>query len=276
MAILFLSPKWKANQHLDTREIMSKQFEGKVALVTGAASPRGLGRAIANTIAKEGGDIVVCDLNKEHIEQAAADIAKEFGVKTLGIPCNVTKPEDCDAVIAGIKEKFGKLDFLVNNAGVLKDNLLMRMSEQEFDFVMDVNLKGVFLMTKSASKLLLKAESGRIVNISSVSGLTGQPGQANYSASKAGVIALTKVSAREFSGRNVLVNAVCPGYVQTDMTASLPEEVQKKLTDPMFIPLRRPGTQQEIANAVKFFLSDQSNYITGTYLRVDGGAAIGM
>lgn len=276
MAILFLSPKWKANQHLDTREIMSKQFEGKVALVTGAASPRGLGRAIANTIAKEGGDIVVCDLNKEHIEQAAVDIAKEFGVKTLGIPCNVTKPEDCDAVIAGIKEKFGKLDFLVNNAGVLKDNLLMRMSEQEFDFVMDVNLKGVFLMTKSASKLLLKAESGRIVNISSVSGLTGQPGQANYSASKAGVIALTKVSAREFSGRNVLVNAVCPGYVQTDMTASLPEEVQKKLTDPMFIPLRRPGTQQEIANAVKFFLSDQSNYITGTYLRVDGGAAIGM
>ncbi|EKO13800.1 SDR family oxidoreductase [Leptospira kirschneri] len=255
---------------------MSKQFEGKVALVTGAASPRGLGRAIANTIAKEGGDIVLVDLNKEQIEQAAADVAKEFGVKTLGLSCNVAKPEDCDSVIAGVKEKFGKLDFLVNNAGVLKDNLFIRMSEQEFDFVLDVNLKGVFLMTKYASKLLLKAESGRIVNISSVSGLTGQPGQANYSSSKAGVIALTKVAAREFAGRNVLVNAVCPGYVQTDMTASLPEEVQKKLTDPSFIPLRRPGTQQEIANAVKFFLSDQSNYITGTYLRVDGGAAIGM
>lgn len=231
---------------------MSKQFEGKVALVTGAASPRGLGRAIANTIAKEGGDIVLVDLNKEQIEQAAADVAKEFGVKTLGLSCNVAKPEDCDSVIAGVKEKFGKLDFLVNNAGVLKDNLFIRMSEQEFDFVLDVNLKGVFLMTKYASKLLLKAESGRIVNISSVSGLTGQPGQANYSSSKAGVIALTKVAAREFAGRNVLVNAVCPGYVQTDMTASLPEEVQKKLTDPSFIPLRRPGTQQEIANAVKF------------------------
>ncbi|EPG65721.1 glucose 1-dehydrogenase [Leptospira wolffii] len=255
---------------------MAKQFEGKVALVTGAASPRGLGRAIANTIARDGGDVVVVDLNKEQIEQAAAEIAKEFGVKTLGFPVNVTKPEDCDAAISAVKEKFGKLDFLVNNAGVLKDNLFIRMSEQEFDFVMDVNAKGVFLMTKSASKLLLKAPSGRIVNISSLSGLSGQPGQANYSSSKAAVIALTKVAAREFSGRNVLVNAVCPGYVQTDMTASLPEEVQKKLTDPMFIPLKRPGTQQEIANAVEFFLSDKASYITGTFLRVDGGAGIGM
>ncbi|TGK12102.1 glucose 1-dehydrogenase [Leptospira fletcheri] len=255
---------------------MSKQFQGKVALVTGAASPRGLGRAIANTIAKEGGDIVVVDLNQEHIVQAAAEISKEFGVQALGLSANVTKPEDCDAVISGVKDKFGKLDFLVNNAGVLKDNLFIRMSEQEFDFVMDVNAKGVFLMTKSASKLLLKSSSGRIVNISSLSGLTGQPGQANYSASKAAVIALTKVAAREFSGRGVLVNAVCPGYVQTDMTASLPEDVQKKLTDPMFIPLKRPGTQQEIANAVEFFLSDKASYITGTYLRVDGGAGIGM
>ncbi|TGM91254.1 glucose 1-dehydrogenase [Leptospira licerasiae] len=255
---------------------MAKQFEGKVALVTGAASPRGLGRAIANTIAKDGGDVVVVDLNKEHIEQAAADIAKEFGVKTLGIPVNVTKPEDCEAAINAVKEKFGKLDFLVNNAGVLKDNLFIRMSEQEFDFVMDVNAKGVFLMTKYASKLLLKAPSGRIVNISSLSGLSGQPGQANYSSSKAAVIALTKVAAREFSGRGVLVNAVCPGYVQTDMTASLPEEVQKKLTDPMFIPLKRPGTQQEIADAVEFFLSDKASYITGVFLRVDGGAGIGM
>ncbi|EPG73548.1 KR domain protein [Leptospira broomii serovar Hurstbridge str. 5399] len=255
---------------------MAKQFEGKVALITGAASPRGLGRAIANTIAKEGGDIVVADLNKEHIEQAAAEIAKEFGVKAIGVAANVTKPEDCDAVIAAVKDKFGKLDFLVNNAGVLKDNLFIRMTEQEFDFVMDVNAKGVFLMTKSASKLLLKAPSARIVNISSLSGLTGQPGQANYSSSKAAVIALTKVAAREFSGRGVLVNAVCPGYVQTDMTSSLSEEVQKKLTDPSFIPLKRPGTQQEIANAVEFFLSDKASYITGTYLRVDGGAGIGL
>lgn len=274
----FNTIRWfKISLYEDIRGIqMAKQFEGKVALVTGAASPRGLGRAIANTIARDGGDVVVVDLNKEQIEQAAADIAKEFGVKTLGFPVNVTKPEDCDAAISAVKEKFGKLDFLVNNAGVLKDNLFIRMSEQEFDFVMDVNAKGVFLMTKAASKLLLKAPSGRIVNISSLSGLSGQPGQANYSSSKAAVIALTKVAAREFSGRGVLVNAVCPGYVQTDMTASLPEEVQKKLTDPMFIPLKRPGTQQEIADAVEFFLSDKASYITGVFLRVDGGAGIGM
>jgi 3-oxoacyl-[acyl-carrier protein] reductase len=255
---------------------MSKEFEGKVGLVTGAASPIGLGRAIANKIASLGGDVVLVDLNEEKIKQAAEEVASTYGVKTLGVSCNVTKPEDCDKVIDATKEKFGRLDFLVNNAGVLKDTLILRMSESDFDFVMDVNCKGVFLMTKAAAKLLLKAPSGRIVNISSVSGLTGQPGQANYSASKAGVIALTKVSAREFSGRNVLVNAVCPGFVQTEMTGALPKEVQEKLTDPAFIPLKRPGKTSEVANAVKFFLSDDSSYITGTYLRVDGGAAIGM
>ncbi|BDA77112.1 short-chain dehydrogenase [Leptospira kobayashii] len=255
---------------------MSKEFEGKVALVTGAASPIGLGRAIANRIASHGATLVLVDLNQEKIEEAAKELAAAYGVKAIGIAANVTKPEDCDAAITKIKETFGKLDFLVNNAGVLKDNLLIRMTEQEFDFVMDVNCKGVFLMTKAASKLLLKSDGGRIVNISSVSGLTGQPGQANYSTSKAGVIALTKVTAREFSGRNVLVNAVCPGYVQTEMTGSLTKEVQDKLTDASVIPLKRPGKQSEIASAVKFFLSEDASYITGTYLRVDGGAAIGM
>lgn len=255
---------------------MSKEFEGKVALVTGAASPVGLGRAIANRLASEGATIVVVDLNQEKIEEAAKELEKAYGVKAVGLACNVTKPDDCDSVITKIKELFGRLDILVNNAGVLKDNLVMRMSEADFDFVMDVNCKGVFLMTKSATKLILKAPDGRIVNISSVSGLTGQPGQANYSASKAGVIALTKVFAREFSGRNVLVNAVCPGFIKTDMTGTLPEEVQKKLTDPAFIPLKRPGNQEEVASTVKFFCSKDSSYITGTFLRVDGGAAIGM
>ncbi|MCG9873677.1 MAG: glucose 1-dehydrogenase [Leptospiraceae bacterium] len=255
---------------------MSKEFEGKVALVTGAASPIGLGRAISNRLASHGATLVVVDLNQEKIDQAAKDLENQYGIKALGIACNVTKPEDCDNAITKVKDVFGKLDILVNNAGVLKDNLVMRMSEADFDFVMDVNCKGVFLMTKSATKLILKAESGRIVNISSVSGLTGQPGQANYSASKAAVIALTKVFAREFSGRNVLVNAVCPGFVITEMTGKLPDEVQKKLTDPAVIPLKRPGKQEEIASAVKFFCSDDASYITGTYLRVDGGAAIGM
>lgn len=253
---------------------MGKQFEGKVGLVTGAASPRGLGRAMANMIAKEGGNVVVIDLNQEHIDAAAKEVASEFGVETLGISANVTKFEDCEAAINKVKEKFGRLDFLINNAGVLRDNLILRMSPEDFDFVVDVNLKGVFLMTKAASKLLLKAPSGRIVNISSVSGLTGQPAQANYSSSKAGVIALTKVSAREFSGRGVLVNAICPGYVQTDMTGALPDDVQAKLKE--MVPLKRAATPQDIANAAKFFLSDEASYVTGTHLRVDGGAAIGM
>jgi len=255
---------------------MDKEFNGKVALVTGAASPIGLGRAISNRIASHGANLALVDLDSSKIEQAAKEIESTYHVKCFGYACNVTKLEDCESTIQSIKNDFGKLDFLVNNAGVLKDNLLIRMSESEFDLVMDVNCKGVFLMTKAASKLILKSESGRIVNIASVSGLTGQPGQANYSTSKAGVIALTKVSAREFSGRGVLVNAVAPGYVQTEMTETLSKEVQQKLTDPAIIPLKRPAKQTEVAAAVKFFLSEDSSYITGTVLRVDGGAAIGM
>ncbi len=192
----------------------------------------------------------------------------------MGISCNVSKSADCENVISKVKEKFGRLDFLVNNAGVLRDNLLMRMSEEDWDLVVDVNLKGVFLMTKAASKLLLKSPSGRIVNISSVSGLVGQAAQANYSSSKAGVIALTKVSAREFSGRGVTVNAICPGYIQTDMTSALPPEIQEKLKE--MVPLKRPATPDDISGTVKFFVSEDASYITGTYLRVDGGAAIGM
>jgi 3-oxoacyl-[acyl-carrier protein] reductase len=253
---------------------MSDYFRDKVAIVTGAASPRGLGRAISNRIAKEGSKIVIIDIKKEDVEKAAIEIENTYKVETIGITCNVTDSKDCDRVSSIVKERFGRLDFLVNNAGVLRDNLLMRMSEDDWDLVMDVNLKGVFLMTKALSKLILKSTSGRIVNISSVSGLSGQPAQANYSSSKAGVIALTKVTAREFAGRGVTVNAVCPGFISTDMTKSLPEDIQKKLTE--MIPLKKLATPEDIAGTVKFFLSEDAAYITGTYLRVDGGAAIGM
>lgn len=253
---------------------MEEFYKDKVALITGAASPRGLGRAIANTIAAKGANIAVLDLNKEAIEKAAEEISSAYGVKAVGFACNVTKEEDCNNAAAKIKESFGRLDFLVNNAGVLKDNLLMRMSEADWDLVIDVNLKGVFLMTKAASKLLLKSPAGRIVNISSVSGLTGQPAQANYSSSKAGVIALTKVSAREFSGRGVTVNAICPAFVQTDMTDALPEDVKKKLKE--MTPLGNPITQSDVSYAVMFYISEGAKNITGTVLRVDGGAAIGM
>lgn len=253
---------------------MNEYFKDKVALVTGGASPRGLGRAIANRLAKEGVSIVLIDLNAEQIEKAAKEVADSYGVKTLGVACNVSKQVDCENVMAKVKEGFGRLDFLINNAGVLKDNLLMRMSEEDWDLVIDVNLKGVFLMTKAASKFLLKSPAGRIVNISSISGIVGQAAQANYSSSKAGVIALTKVSAREFSGRGVTVNAICPGYIQTDMTSALPPEIQEKLKE--MVPLKRAATPDDIAGTVKFFVSEDASYITGTYLRVDGGAAIGM
>jgi len=253
---------------------MSEYFKDKVALITGAASPRGLGRAIANRLAKEGTSLVLVDLNEQQIQKAAEEVASEFGVKTLGLACNVTKSEDCEKVVNQTREVFGRLDFLVNNAGVLKDNLILRMSEADWDLVLNVNLKGVFLMTKACAKLILKSPSGRIVNISSVSGLSGQPAQANYSSSKAGVIALTKVCAREFAGRNVTVNAVCPGFIQTDMTNALPQDVQEKLTE--FVPLKRAARPEDVAGVVRFYLSEDASYITGTYLRVDGGGAIGM
>jgi 3-oxoacyl-[acyl-carrier protein] reductase len=253
---------------------MSDYFKEKVALITGSASPRGLGRAVINRIAKVGASIVILDLNEEAVQKAAAEVSSTYNVKTLGIACNVSKEEDCISAVSKIKSEFGRLDFLVNNAGVLRDNLLMRMSEADWDLVMDVNLKGVFLMTKASSKLILKSSAGRIVNISSVSGLVGQAAQANYSSSKAGVIALTKVSAREFSGRGVTVNAVCPGFIQTDMTDSLPEDIRKKLSE--MVPLKKLATADDIAGAVYFYLGEDGSYITGTVLRVDGGAAIGM
>ena len=253
---------------------MSEYFKDKVALITGSASPRGLGRAIVNRIAVLGTAIVILDLNEDAVQKAAIEVQEKFGVKSIGIACNVTKEDECANVISKVKEHFGRLDFLVNNAGVLKDNLLMRMSEQDWDLVMDVNLKGVFLMTKAASKLILKSPSGRIVNISSVSGLVGQAAQANYSSSKAGVIALTKVSAREFAGRGVSVNAICPGFISTDMTDSLPDDIKKKLTE--MVPMKKLATPDDVAGAVKFYLSEDASYITGTILRVDGGAAIGM
>lgn len=253
---------------------MSDYYKDKVALVTGSASPRGLGRAIVNRLAAEGTAIVILDLQEEAVLKAAEEVKQKYGVKTLGLPCNVTREEDCNKVVSQVKEQFGRLDFLVNNAGVLKDNLLMRMTEADWDLVLDVNLKGVFLMTKAASKLLLKSPTGRIVNISSVSGLSGQPAQANYSSSKAGVIALTKVSAREFSGRGVTVNAVCPGFISTDMTDALPDDIRKKLSE--MVPLKKLATPDDVAGTVKFYISEDASYITGTTLRVDGGAGIGM
>ncbi|MCB1164597.1 MAG: 3-oxoacyl-ACP reductase FabG [Leptospiraceae bacterium] len=250
-----------------------KPFKGKVALVTGSA--RGIGRSIAEDLAEWGADQVILDVKQEDCDKTAAEVSSQFGVKAVGIACNVTNKEQVGAAADKIKAEFGGLNFLVNNAGILRDNLLIRMKEEEWDLVLDVNLKGPFLVTQGMLRMLMKAEGGgRIVNISSVSGLVGQAGQANYSSSKSGLIGFTKVVAREYASKGLLCNAICPGYVQTDLTGSLTEEVQEMLKQS--IPLGRPGKVEDISRVVRFLCSEDASFITGNILRVDGGTAIGM
>lgn len=250
-----------------------KQFKGKVALVTGSA--RGIGRAIAEDLADWGADQVILDMNQADCDQTASEIAAKYGVRAIGIACNVTNKEQVDQMAAKVKSEMGGLSFLVNNAGILRDNLLMRMSEEDWDIVLDVNLKGPYLVTQALLRLLMKAEGGgRLVNISSVSGLVGQAGQANYSSSKSGLIGFTKVVAREYASRGLLANAICPGYVQTDLTGALPDDVQKMLEES--IPLGRAGQVKDISRVVRFLCSDDASFITGNVIRVDGGTAIGM
>ena len=244
-----------------------KRLEGKTALVTGAA--RGIGLEIALAFAAEGASVAVADLSQADSAAAAADIAAKTGAKTLGLGLDVSKEADCERAVAEAEQAFGRLDILVNNAGITKDNLVLRMKEADFSAVIDVNLKGAFLMAKAASKLMLKARSGRIINISSVVGQSGQAGQANYSASKAGLIGLTKSLAREFAPRQVLVNAVAPGFIRTRMTETLKDEAKAKISE--MIPLGRMGEPGEVAKAALFLASDDSAYITGQVLAVNGG-----
>lgn len=247
-------------------------FTNKVALVTGSA--RGIGRAICESLAEKGSHIAVLDMDKEAVGKTANEIADTYKVKTIGITANVTKKEDMNLAAEKVFQEFGRLDIWVNNAGVLRDDLLIRMKEEAWDLVLDVNLKGVFLGIQAASKYMIKARQGKIINISSVAGLIGNAGQANYASAKAGVIALTKTSAREFSGRNITVNAITPGYIQTDMTSELPKSIQAELAN--MVPLKRKGTPQDIAAAVRFLASGDADFITGVILRVDGGMAIGL
>ena len=244
-----------------------KRLEGRSALVTGAA--RGIGLEIALAFAAEGASVAVADLSAEESAAAAADIAAKTGAKTLGLGLDVSREADCERAVQEAAAAFGKLDVLVNNAGITKDTLVLRMKEADFDAVLSVNLKGSFLMAKAAAKLMLKARSGRIINISSVVGQSGQAGQANYSASKAGLIGLTKSLAREFAPRQVLVNAVAPGFIRTRMTDGLKDEAKAKISE--MIPLGRMGEPGEVARAVLFLAGDDSAYITGQVLAVNGG-----
>jgi 3-oxoacyl-[acyl-carrier protein] reductase len=242
------------------------RLENKVALITGGA--RGIGRAIALCFAKEGADIVIWDVNIQEAEKTSQDI-QALGSKAFAQAVDVTDYEKVEEATNKILDKYGKVDILVNNAGITKDNLLLRMSEADWDAVLDVNLKGTFNCTKSVSKAMLKQRLGRIINIASIIGIIGNAGQANYSASKAGIIALTKTTAKELASRNINVNAVAPGFIQTEMTAKLPKDVKEKMQGA--IPAGRFGSPDDVAKACLFLASEEAGYITGQTIVVDGG-----
>lgn len=242
-------------------------LKGKTAVVTGAS--RGIGRAIAIKLAKLGANIVV---NYRNSVDAVQEVVKEIealGVKALAVQADISSYSDVEFMMKKCIEEFGSLDILVNNAGITKDGLLMRMKEEDFDSVIDINLKGAFNCTRHVSAIMLKQRRGRIINISSVSGITGNAGQVNYSSAKAGIIGMTKAVAREFASRGITCNAVAPGYIQTDMTKALPEKVKDVIMNT--IPLKRLGMPEDVANAVAFLASEEAAYITGQVINVDGG-----
>jgi 3-oxoacyl-[acyl-carrier protein] reductase len=239
---------------------------GKKALITGAS--RGIGKAVAMKLAAEGADVIVTATSLDRAKQTADQIAL-LGRKAIPVKVDVSVASDVEALFQVVVEEFGSLDILVNNAGITRDGLLMRMKDEDWDSVLDVNLKGTFLCTREAIKLMAKAKSGRIVTISSVVGEMGNAGQANYCASKAGIIGFTKAVAREYAKRNITVNAVAPGFVETDMTGVLTEGVRDELLKQ--IPVNRFGSPEDIANAVYYLVSDLGSYVTGQVLAVNGG-----
>jgi len=244
-------------------------LEGQVALVTGAGrAGKGIGRAIALRLAAEGAKIAIADLVPEAADAVAKEVA-DMGGEALAVYGSVSSPEDVEKMVQATVDRFGKIDILINNAGITRDNLLVRMSEQEWDVVLDTNLKGVFNCTKAVAKLMMRERKGKIVNMASVMGIVGNAGQANYSASKGGVIALTKTTAKELGSRGINVNAVAPGFIQTVMTEEMPEDAKANIANG--IPLKRLGTPEDVAEVVAFLCTQASSYITGQVIAVDGG-----
>ena len=242
-------------------------LDGKTALVTGAS--RGIGRAIALRLAAEGASVAINYAgNTAKAEETKAAIEAAGGKAAL-FQADVSDSAQVEQMVAAVTEAFGTIDILVNNAGITRDGLLMRMKEEDFDAVLDTNLKGIFHVTKAVSKLMMKKRAGRIVNMASVVGIMGNAGQTNYAAAKAGVIGFTKSAARELAARGITVNAVAPGFIETDMTAAMPEKAKEATL--AAIPLRRMGEPEDVANAVAFLVSDQASYITGQVVKVDGG-----
>jgi 3-oxoacyl-[acyl-carrier protein] reductase len=242
----------------------------KVALVTGGG--RGIGRAIVLELAGQGADMIVSDIDLS-IAEKTADEAKALGVRSIAVKADVSKADEVEFMIQKSIGSMGKIDILVNNAGITRDTLLMRMDEKDWDLVLSVNLKGAFLCTRAVIRPMMKQRSGKIVNIASVVGLTGNAGQANYAASKAGLIGFTKATAKEVAGRNIQVNAVAPGYIETEMTARLPQESKDAFLSQ--IPMKRAGTPGDVARVVTFLASPASDYITGQVIPIDGGMVMG-
>ncbi|MCE9615353.1 MAG: 3-oxoacyl-[acyl-carrier-protein] reductase [Lentisphaerae bacterium] len=240
--------------------------EGKIALVTGAA--RGIGRAIAEELATEGADLILCDVKAEWLAETAAAVQAK-GRKVVCLSADVSQSASVNAAVTEAVEKCGRIDILVNNAGITKDGFMARMTEEDWDAVITVNLKGTFLFTKAVGKIMMKQRGGVMVNIASIIGLIGNAGQCNYAASKAGVIALTKSVAKELASRNVRANAVAPGFIETKMTEVLPEDIKKQML--AHIPLNRFGLPRDVARVVLFLASDDSAYMTGQVLTVSGG-----
>jgi 3-oxoacyl-[acyl-carrier protein] reductase len=244
----------------------AKPLAGKVALVTGGT--RGIGLAVARSLADDGASVVVSGRDPARLESAAKEL-EALGASALAVVADAAKREDADRLVEAAKERFGRIDVLVNNAGITRDQLLVRMKDDDWDQVLDTNLRGVFLMTRAAGKLMMRQKSGRIVNISSAAGAMGNAGQVNYSAAKAGVIGLTKALARELAHWNILVNAVAPGLIETDMAAAIPAEAREALMQQ--VPLKRIGTAKEVAEVVRFLAGEGGGYITGQVIHVNGG-----
>jgi 3-oxoacyl-[acyl-carrier protein] reductase len=241
-------------------------MENKVAVVTG--SGRGIGKAIVLKLAQEKMNLVICDIDDDSINATVKEI-EQLGVKAIAVKVDVTSTEQVTYLFDETIKAFGRVDVLVNNAGITRDNLLIRMSENEWDAVIAVNLKGSFNCLKAAAKIMMKQRSGKIVNVASVVGVMGNVGQANYAASKGGLISLTKSAAKELAARNITVNAIAPGYIETEMTKNLADAVKEAFLN--LVPLKRPGKVEDVANVVNFLVSPAADYITGQVIHIDGG-----
>lgn len=248
---------------------ITTDLTGRTAIVTGAA--RGLGRCIAQTLAAAGVQVACVDINAESLSDTVASI-RGAGGTAEPLACDVTDANGVGEVVGDVIKRWGKLDILVNNAGITRDNVIVRMKDEQWDSVININLKGTFLFARAAARPMMKSRSGRIINIASVSGLMGNPGQVNYSASKAGVIGLTRTVARELAGRNVTVNAIAPGFIATDMTSALGEDILEQVRKE--IPLGRLGDPQDVADAVLYLASEAASFITGHVLTIDGGLTV--